>query len=170
MKVKRIIPCLDVCAGRVVKGVNFENLRDAGDPVELAAYYDQAGADELIFLDIMATSEGRQTMVDLVAKTVQAISIPLGVGGGIRDLEGMRRILAAGAAKVVLGSAAVKDPTLIAAGAKSSAASALSRRSMRGKRVRGSGGFISTAARNQPSWMLLPGPSKWKCLGRGRSF
>ncbi|NLW58761.1 MAG: imidazole glycerol phosphate synthase subunit HisF [Firmicutes bacterium] len=118
MKVKRIIPCLDVCAGRVVKGVNFENLRDAGDPVELAAYYDQAGADELIFLDIMATSEGRQTMVDLVAKTVQAISIPLGVGGGIRDLEGMRRILAAGAAKVVLGSAAVKDPTLIAAGAK----------------------------------------------------
>lgn len=118
VRVKRIIPCLDVAEGRVVKGVNFENLRDAGDPVELAAYYDQAGADELVFLDIKATNEGRQTMVDLVAKTVQRISIPLTVGGGISDLEAMRRILKAGAAKVAIGSAAINDPGLIAAGAK----------------------------------------------------
>ncbi|MBA2134171.1 imidazole glycerol phosphate synthase subunit HisF [Capillibacterium thermochitinicola] len=118
MQEKRIIPCLDVCNGRVVKGVNFENLRDAGDPVELAAFYDQEGADELVFLDIMATSEGRQTMVDVVAKTARQISIPLTVGGGIRDLEGMRRLLEAGAAKVAVSSAAVKDPSLLAAGAK----------------------------------------------------
>lgn len=118
MQVKRIIPCLDVCEGRVVKGVNFENLRDAGDPVELAVYYDRAGADELIFLDIKATSEGRQTMVDVVAKTVQQIAIPLAVGGGIRDIEGVRRILKAGAAKVVISSAAVKDPALLTAAAK----------------------------------------------------
>lgn len=115
---KRIIPCLDVCNGRVVKGVNFENLRDAGDPVELAAFYDQEGADELVFLDIMATSEGRQMMVDVVAKTARQISIPLTVGGGIRDLEGIRRLLEAGAAKVAISSAAVKDPSLLAAGAK----------------------------------------------------
>ncbi|NLM37905.1 MAG: imidazole glycerol phosphate synthase subunit HisF [Firmicutes bacterium] len=113
----RIIPCLDVCNGRVVKGVNFENLRDAGDPVELATYYDQEGADELVFLDIMATSEGRATMVEVVAKATRDLSIPLAVGGGIRDLEGMRRILAAGAAKVAISSAAVKDPSLLAAGA-----------------------------------------------------
>ena len=118
MQVKRIIPCLDVCEGRVVKGVNFENLRDAGDPVELAVYYDRVGADELIFLDIKATSEGRQTMMDVVAKTAQKISIPLAVGGGIRNIEGMRRILKAGAAKVVISSAAIKDPSLIAAGAQ----------------------------------------------------
>ncbi|NLC52883.1 MAG: imidazole glycerol phosphate synthase subunit HisF, partial [Firmicutes bacterium] len=118
MQVKRIIPCLDVCEGRVVKGVNFENLRDAGDPVELAAYYDRAGADELVFLDIKATSEGRQTMVDVVAKTAKQIAIPLAVGGGIRDIEGIRCLLKAGAAKVAISSAAVKDPALLTAAAK----------------------------------------------------
>jgi len=115
---KRIIPCLDVHKGRVVKGIQFQNLRDAGDPVELAAYYDQAGADELVFLDISATIEGRRTMVEVVRRTVQVLSIPLTVGGGIRNLDEMGHLLEAGAAKVTINSAAVKDPALLAAAAK----------------------------------------------------
>lgn len=118
MRFKRIIPCLDVYKGRVVKGVHFQNLRDAGDPVELAAYYDRAGADELVFLDISATVEGRQTMVEVVRKTAQVLTIPLTVGGGIKTLDEMRRLLEAGASKVAVNSAAIKDPDLIAAAAK----------------------------------------------------
>ncbi|NLY92054.1 MAG: imidazole glycerol phosphate synthase subunit HisF [Firmicutes bacterium] len=118
MEVKRIIPCLDVYKGRVVKGIHFQNLRDAGDPVELAAYYDQAGADELVFLDISATVEGRQTMVEVVRRTARVLSIPLTVGGGIRTLEEIRSLLTAGATKVAINSAAVKDPDLLAAAAK----------------------------------------------------
>jgi len=110
---KRIIPCLDVTAGRVVKGVNFVNLRDAGDPVELAARYNEQGADELVFLDITASSDDRATMVDVVARTAREVFIPLTVGGGIRSVEDARAILHAGADKVSVNTAAVRRPELI---------------------------------------------------------
>jgi cyclase len=115
---KRIIPCLDINNGRVVKGVNFVNLRDAGDPVEQARIYNAAGADELVFLDISATHEGRATVVGVVRRVADQVFMPLAVGGGIRSLEDMRNILLAGADKVSLNSAAVKDPTLITQGAE----------------------------------------------------
>lgn len=118
MLAKRIIPCLDVKDGRVVKGVNFENLRDAGDPVELAALYDREGADELVFLDISASVEGRQTMVEVVRKTAGEIAIPFTVGGGISQVEDMKRILRAGADKIGINTAAVLNPQLIADGAR----------------------------------------------------
>ena len=113
MLAKRIIPCLDVTGGRVVKGVNFVNLRDAGDPVELAARYNQQGADELVFLDITASSDNRDTMVNVVARTAREVFIPLTVGGGIRTVEDARRILHAGADKVSVNTAAVHRPALI---------------------------------------------------------
>ena len=113
MLAKRIIPCLDVTGGRVVKGVNFVNLRDAGDPVELAARYNQQGADELVFLDITASSDGRDTMVDVVARTAREVFIPLTVGGGIRTVDDARKILHAGADKVSVNTAAVHRPELI---------------------------------------------------------
>ncbi|CAN5753658.1 imidazole glycerol phosphate synthase subunit HisF [soil metagenome] len=113
---RRIIPCLDVDGGRVVKGVQFTNLRDAGDPVELAAAYDAAGADEITFLDITATSDGRQTMVDVVRRTAREVFIPLTVGGGIRDTDDMYELLRAGADKVAINSAAVRRPELLAEG------------------------------------------------------
>jgi cyclase len=114
MLAKRIIPCLDVTAGRVVKGVNFVNLRDAGDPVELADRYNQQGADELVFLDITASSDARDTMVDVVARTARKVFIPLTVGGGIRSVADARRILLAGADKVSVNTAAVNRPELLA--------------------------------------------------------
>lgn len=114
MKVARIIPCLDVTSGRVVKGTNFVNLRDAGDPAELAGRYDQEGADELVFLDITASSDGRETMVDVVSRTAEQVFIPLTVGGGIRSLEDARRMLRAGADKISVNTAAVQRPGLIA--------------------------------------------------------
>jgi cyclase len=113
MLAKRIIPCLDVTAGRVVKGVNFVNLRDAGDPVELAARYNEQGADELVFLDITASSDDRETMVHVVARAAREVFIPLTVGGGIRSVEDARRILHAGADKVSVNTAAVRRPELI---------------------------------------------------------
>ena len=113
MLAKRIIPCLDVTAGRVVKGVNFVNLRDAGDPVELAARYNEQGADELVFLDITASSDNRDTMVDVVARTAREVFIPLTVGGGIRSVDDARGILHAGADKVSVNTAAVHRPELI---------------------------------------------------------
>ena len=113
MLAKRIIPCLDVTAGRVVKGVNFVNLRDAGDPVELAERYNQQGADELVFLDITASSDERNTMVDVVFRTARRVFIPLTVGGGIRSIKDARRILMAGADKVSVNTAAVHRPDLI---------------------------------------------------------
>ncbi len=113
MLTKRVIPCLDVDRGRVVKGVSFVNLRDAGDPGELAAFYDREGADELVFLDITASSDGRDTMVDVVERVSSQVFIPLTVGGGIRSVEDMRRMLEAGADKVGVNTAAVKDPSLI---------------------------------------------------------
>ncbi|HLX44971.1 MAG TPA: imidazole glycerol phosphate synthase subunit HisF [Bryobacteraceae bacterium] len=113
MLVKRIIPCLDVTGGRVVKGVHFVNLRDAGDPVELAARYNEQGADELVFLDISASSDARETMVDVVARTSREVFIPLTVGGGIRKVEDARKILHAGADKISVNTAAVRRPELI---------------------------------------------------------
>jgi cyclase len=110
---KRIIPCLDVTAGRVVKGVKFVNLRDAGDPVELAARYNEQGADEVVFLDITASSDDREIMADVVARTARQVFIPLTVGGGIRSVADARRILMAGADKVSVNTAAVRRPELI---------------------------------------------------------
>jgi cyclase len=115
---KRIIPCLDVTAGRVVKGVSFVNLRDAGDPVEMAALYNAEGADEVVFLDITASSDERATMVDVVERTAERVFIPLTVGGGIRSVEDMRGMLRAGADKTGINSAAVADPMLVARGAE----------------------------------------------------
>jgi cyclase len=113
MLAKRIIPCLDVTAGRVVKGVNFVNLRDAGDPVELADRYNEQGADELVFLDITASSDAREIMADVVARTARKVFIPLAVGGGIRAVADARRILLSGADKVSVNTAAVRRPELI---------------------------------------------------------
>lgn len=117
MLTKRIIPCLDVKDGRVVKGIQFVQLRDAGDPVELARFYDEQGADELVFLDISASHEGRKTMVEVVKAVASELAIPFTVGGGINSLEDMKRILRAGADKVSLNTAAVLNPSLITEGA-----------------------------------------------------
>jgi imidazole glycerol-phosphate synthase subunit HisF len=113
MLAKRILPCLDVKAGRVVKGVNFVNLKDAGDPVELAKVYNEAGADELVFLDITATHEDRSTILDVVYQTAEQVFIPLTVGGGIQSLENVKNLLRAGADKVSINSTAVRDPDFI---------------------------------------------------------
>ena len=113
MLAKRIIPCLDVKDGRVVKGVNFVGLRDAGDPVELAAHYSAQGADEIVFLDITATHEGRKTVVDMLRRTAERVFVPLAVGGGIRTVEDFTELLRAGADKISVNSAAVRDPSLI---------------------------------------------------------
>jgi cyclase len=110
---KRIIPCLDVDAGRVVKGVRFEDLRDAGDPVELAALYDAEGGDELVFLDITATVEGRRATFDVISRTAEQVFIPLTVGGGVRNEDDVRSLLRAGADKVSLNTAAVREPALL---------------------------------------------------------
>ncbi|WP_317423217.1 imidazole glycerol phosphate synthase subunit HisF [uncultured Acidaminococcus sp.] len=118
MLAKRIIPCLDVKDGRVVKGTNFVSLRDAGDPVELASLYEKEQADELVFLDITASLEKRKSMVDTIERTAREVFMPLTVGGGISSLEDMRAVLLAGADKTSLNTAAVKDPTLITRGAE----------------------------------------------------
>lgn len=117
MLAKRIIPCMDIANGRIVKGVRFTNLRDAGDPVEQARTYDEAGADELAFLDISATHEGRETVVETVRRVAEQVFLPLTVGGGIRSVEDMRRLLLAGADKVSVNSAAVRNPNLLKEGA-----------------------------------------------------
>ena len=118
MLAKRIIPCLDVRDGRVVKGVNFVNIRDAGDPVELAKYYSDQGADEIVFLDITATSDARDTVADVVERTAAQVFVPLTVGGGIRTLEDFQRLLRAGADKISVNSAAVSRPELISEAAE----------------------------------------------------
>ncbi|MDD3165459.1 MAG: imidazole glycerol phosphate synthase subunit HisF [Oscillospiraceae bacterium] len=118
MLAKRIIPCLDVRDGRVVKGVNFVGIRDAGDPVALAKYYSDQGADEVVFLDITATSDGRKSVVDVVERTGAQVFVPLTVGGGIRTVEDFTEILRAGADKISVNSAAVRDPSLIARAAE----------------------------------------------------
>lgn len=113
MHTKRIIPCLDVCNGRVVKGVNFVNLQDAGDPVEIAAAYDKAGADEVVFLDITATSDARNTVIDMVRKVAKKVFIPFTVGGGIRSVDDFKSILREGADKISINSSAINNPNLI---------------------------------------------------------
>ncbi len=118
MLTKRIIPCLDVHAGRVVKGVNFVDIRDAGDPVEMAKFFNKAGADELVFLDITASSDERCTMVDVVARTAEEVFIPLTVGGGIRSVNDFRELLCRGADKISVNSSALKNPTLISEAAE----------------------------------------------------
>lgn len=118
MLTKRIIPCLDVTAGRVVKGISFVQLRDAGDPAELSAFYDKEGADELVFLDITASSDNRDIMVDVVRRVAAQVFIPLTVGGGLRTLDDMRHILEAGADKVAINTAAIQKPSLITEGAR----------------------------------------------------
>ena len=115
MRTARVIPCLDVDAGRVVKGVNFADLTDAGDPVELAARYDAEGADEIVFLDITASSDKRETIVDLARRTAEEVFIPFTIGGGVREVDDARRLLRAGADKVSVMTAAVEDPDLVAA-------------------------------------------------------
>lgn len=118
MLAKRIIPCLDVSDGRVVKGVNFVSLRDAGDPVELAKFYSAQGADEIVFLDITATSDNRETIVDVIEKTCREVFVPLTVGGGVREVADFKDILRAGADKVSINSAAVRNPDLISGASK----------------------------------------------------
>ena len=118
MLAKRIIPCLDVKDGRVVKGVNFVGLRDAGDPVELAKFYSQEGADEIVFLDITATSDNRDTIADVVRRTCREVFVPVTVGGGIRTVDDFREILRAGADKISINSSAVKNPDLVNAAAE----------------------------------------------------
>ena len=115
MRTTRVIPCLDVDAGRVVKGVNFVGLRDAGDPVELAARYDREGADEIVFLDITASSDKRETMVEVARRTAETVFIPFTVGGGVRSVDDARRLLRAGADKVSVNTAAVEHPDLVTA-------------------------------------------------------
>src|SRR3990170_6502661 len=114
MLAKRVIPCLDVDGGRVVKGVRFEQLRDAGDPVELAAHYDREGADELVFLDITATLEDRSATLEVISRTAEEVFIPLTVGGGVKAEADVHALLRAGADKVSVNSAAVRDPSLLA--------------------------------------------------------
>jgi cyclase len=118
MNKKRLIVCLDVKNGRVVKGVNFENIRDIGDPVELSAYYDKQGADEIVFLDISATIEGRKTTLDMVRKVAKNVKVPFTVGGGISSLQDMENLLTAGADKVSISTSAVQNPKLISEGAR----------------------------------------------------
>lgn len=146
---KRIIPCLDIKDGRVVKGVNFVNLRDAGDPVEQARLYDGQGADELVFLDISATHEGRRTTLDLVGRVADTVFMPLTVGGGIRVVDDMRNLLLAGADKISVNSAAVKNPTLLSDGASRFGAQCIvlaidARRSGAGWQVFVNGGRVPT--------------------------
>lgn len=138
MLAKRIIPCLDIKDGRVVKGVNFVNLRDAGDPVEQARLYDAQGADELVFLDISATNEGRSTTLNLVSRVAETVFMPLTVGGGIREVDDIRNLLLAGADKVSVNSAAVKRPELLSEGATRFGAQCIV--------------LAIDARRNEPSW------------------
>ena len=158
MRTVRVIPCLDVTGGRVVKGVRFLDLVDAGDPVELAARYDQEGADELTFLDITASSDGRDTMVSVVARTAEQVFIPLTVGGGVRTAEDGRRLLRAGADKVGVNTAALARPELVAELAGSSGRSAWWWPSTPGPgRTAPAGRCTPTAAGSRPGWTPSPG-------------
>src|SRR3954469_24673869 len=149
MLAKRIIPCLDVHAGRVVKGVNFVQLRDAGDPVETARRYDEAGADELAFLDITASSDARDTILEVIERVAEQVFIPLTVGGGVRQVEDVRKLLNAGADKVSINTSAVQNPALIAQaagryGAQCIVVPSAAKRSARGWEVFPHGGRRAT--------------------------
>lgn len=155
MLTKRVIPCLDVTGGRVVKGISFVQLRDAGDPVELAAFYDREGADELVFLDITASSDERQIMVDVVDRVSREIFIPFTVGGGLRSVADMRHILEAGAEKVAINTAAILNPDLISEGASRFGSQcivvAIDAKRLMNERATATGGDLS-----------LDGGSKWE--------
>ncbi len=166
----RVIPCLDVKDGRVVKGVNFLALRDAGDPVEQARTYDREGADEVTFLDIGATHENRDSMYDVIARTAEEVFIPLTVGGGIRSVEDIRRLLLAGADKASINSAAVAEPEFVSRAApRPSAARRSSSRWMRGRPRRGGGKCSPMAGGAAPGSMPWAGRSAWLPPARGRS-
>ena len=168
MLTKRIIPCLDVDAGRVVKGVSFVELRDAGDPAELAAVYDREGGDELVFLDITASSDSRDTMVDVVHRVSEEVFIPLTVGGGIRTVEDIRRMLKAGADKVSLNTAAVNNPALISEGAVQFGNQCIVV-AIDAKRVvpSPSGGGLEPALAPSDSSLALDDSSRWEVYTRG---
>ena len=159
MYAKRIIPCLDLKNGRVVKGTNFVGLRDAGDPVECAIEYDSQGADELVLLDITASSDARDIMVDIVTRVAESIFIPFTVGGGIRTVEDFTRILRAGADKVSVNSAALKNPAIIQEAAYKFGSQCVVV-AMDAKR-RPEGGWT-------PARTPWPGPARWSAWGRGR--
>ena len=144
MLVKRIIPCLDVTNGRVVKGINFLELRDAGDPVEIAKRYDDQGADELTFLDITASSDNRGLILHIIEEVASQVFIPLTVGGGVREVEDVRRLLNAGADKVSINTTAVLNPQMV--------------------RDAASGRYLLTAGAKQLAWMQLSGLSTWLSL------
>jgi cyclase len=162
---KRIIPCLDVDGGRVVKGISFVELRDAGDPAELAAVYDREGGDELVFLDITASSDSRDTMVDVVRRVSEEVFIPLTVGGGIRNVEDIRRMLKAGADKVSLNTAAVNNPALIGEGAVQFGNQCIVV-AIDAKRVLGDSARPDSPQANDPGLGLDEG-SQWEVYTRG---
>lgn len=169
MLAKRIIPCLDVTDGRVVKGTNFVNLRDAGDPVECARAYDAQQADELVFLDITASSDGRATMVDVVRRTAACCFMPLTVGGGIRSVEDMREMLLAGADKVSLNTAAINRPDLINEGAAAFGSQCIVVAIDAKRQAPGNGAFPPTAAVDSWGWMRWNGPWRRNAAAPGKS-
>ena len=166
MLTKRIIPCLDVDAGRVVKGTSFVNLRDAGDPAELAAFYDREGGDELVFLDITASADSRDTMVDVVRRVSEQVFIPLTVGGGIRTLEDVRRMLNAGADKVSINTAAINSPDTIGDGAAQFGSQCIVV-AIDAKRVKESGTEQATIAMCADPSLALDDQSGWEVYTHG---
>ncbi len=177
MLAKRIIPCLDVTGGRVVKGVNFLELRDAGDPVEIAARYNGQGADELTFLDITATSDGRDLILPIIEAVASQVFIPLTVGGGVRTVEDVRRLLNAGADKTSFNSAAIANPEVIdAASAKYGAqcivvAIDAKRRTPEeaARPAAKAGTCTAMAGARTPAWTPCSGPPRWRAAARARS-
>jgi imidazole glycerol-phosphate synthase subunit HisF len=167
MLAKRIIPCLDVTAGRVVKGVNFVNLRDAGDPVELADRYNRDGADELVFLDITASSDARATMADVVARTARKVFIPLAVGGGIRSIADARLILMSGADKVSVNTAAVRRPELITELSEEFGAQAVVLAIDARRRTQGQWNVFTRGGRDDEGLDVIEWASRGEALGAG---
>jgi len=169
----RVIPCLDVKDGRVVKGVNFVQLRDAGDPVEQASAYDAAGADELMFLDITASHEGRGAILDVVARTAEVCFMPVGVGGGVRSVEDARVLLRAGADKVSINTAAVEDPDLIrrcadAFGSQCVVTRATAQPAQWPRAATTAGRYSPMAAAGPPAWTWSPMPFRLWNTARAR--
>ncbi len=175
MFTKRIIPCLDVKDGRVVKGVNFVNLKDAGDPVEIAAAYDAAGADEVVFLDITASSDARATVADMVRRVAERVFIPFTVGGGIRTAEDFKALLREGADKISVNSAAIDNPQLIQEasdkfGSQCVVVAIDARRRADGVRMAAGGIFINTAAASIWAWTPWSGQSGQNSWALAKSF
>ena len=173
MFAKRVIPCLDVHRGRVVKGTNFLNLRDAGDPVEVAERYEEEGADELVFLDITASHEQRDIILDVVRRTAEVVFMPLTVGGGIRTIDDIRALLNAGCDKVSINSAACRNPDFVRQAARRFGSQCIvvnidPKRVIR-ERQRSFGRYILTAAGSAPDWRPWPGPARWNGSARARS-